>query len=126
MAQTKQQLIHDALSKLGRLYVGEAPTAEDYETVNKAVVPLVAVLASDPRCGVVIEDTNAIEDRFFPPLALLLAAEVAPQFGSDAAQNLAANAGFASVRDLRDAQMVNIRRMAARGPTYKTMQAQYF
>ncbi len=126
MAQTKQQLIHDALSKLGRLYVGEAPANEDYETVASAINPLIAVLASDPRCGVVIEDTNAIEDRFFPPLVLLLAVEVAPQFGANAAHNLAGNAGFASVRELRDAQMVNIRRMAARAPTYKTMQAQYF
>lgn len=126
MAQTKQQLIHDALSKLGRLYVGEAPTAEDYETVNQAVVPLVAVLASDPRCGVVIEDINSIEDRFYPALVLLLAVQVAPEFGADAAQNLAVNSGFASVRDLQAAQMTTLKVIAARQPTYKTLQAQYF
>lgn len=126
MAKTTRQLIYAALTKLGRLYVGEAPTDEDYQTVKDVVDPLVAALASDPRCGVLIEDIDAIEDRFFPSLALLVAVEVAPQFGTDAAQNLAANSGLASVEELKRVQMDNIRRMAARAPTYKVMQTQYF
>ena len=126
MAQTTQKLIYDALSKLGRRYVGEAPDDGDYETVRQAIGPLVAMLAADPRCGVVIEDINAIEDRFYPALVLLLAVQVAPEFGTDAAQNLAGNAGFASVRELQAAQMTTLKVIAARQPTYKTLQAQYF
>jgi hypothetical protein len=126
MAQTTQKLVYDALSKLGRLYVGEAPANEDFETVASAINPLIAMLAADPRCGVVIEDPNAIEDRFYPSLVLLLAVEVAPQFGTSAAQNLAGNAGFASVRELQAAQMNSLKVIAAREPTYQTLKATYF
>ena len=125
MTQTTQKADLRCVVEACRRYVGEAPDDGDYETVRQAIGPLVAMLAADPRCGVVIEDINAIEDRFYPALVLLLAVR-RPRVQGRRSAEPRGQWGFGSVRELQAAQMTTLKVIVARPPTYKTLQAQCF
>lgn len=65
---------------LGLIEPGEALSAEDSDTLDGLVDPLLSQLAAD---GIVyVGDTEAIELEYFMPLARLLANMAGPDFGS--------------------------------------------
>lgn len=110
--KTRDQLITRALKSLGQLDPGEAPSAEDYATVDDLIDPLVAQLASDEV--VYIQDTDAIELEFYLPLARLLANAAGPDFGSPVNQ------------EAKAADEAELRRITATKPTYQVQKAEYF
>lgn len=78
--KTRTQLIHRALAAIGALEPGEAPSTEDYNTMDNLVDPLLAQLVADDV--IYIDDSNAIPVAYFVPLANLLGNVAGPDFGS--------------------------------------------
>lgn len=111
--KTSEQLIHRALTELGRLYVGDAPTDEDYNTVEELIQPLVdQVNAMDIAY---IDDIEAIEQKWFLPLARLVAIEACGSFGNDAIQTLLTRNRAGNVDALREREYDALRRILAPG-----------
>lgn len=110
--KTRAQLIERALKSIGALEPGEAPSAEDYNTVDGLIDPLIAQLATDQIAT--ITDVEEIELDLFMPLARLLANAAGPDFGSPVNQEAKAI----------DEQA--LRRLTATKPTFETMKAEYF
>jgi len=110
--KTRSQLIHRALSSIGALEPGEAPSPEDYSTMDGLVDPLIAQLSADEI--IYIDDDNAIDVAFFIPLANLLANMAGPDFGSPVNDD-------AKLRD-----ETTLRRLTAGRPTYQPQVGEYF
>jgi hypothetical protein len=112
LIKTRTQLIHRALASIGALEPGDAPSPEDYNTMDGLVDPLLAQLAADSV--VYIDDSEAIKLEYFVPLANLLANMAGPDFGSPV--NDAAKA--------RDEH--SLRRLSAPQPTTAAVKAVYY
>ena len=110
--KTRDQLIERALKMIGALQPGEAAAAEDAETVDELIDPLIAQLAADRI--IVIQDLDAIELEVFMPLASLLANAAGPDFGSP----------FNDEAKARDE--ATLRRINSTDPTYETMTGSYY
>src|SRR5262245_28560555 len=81
MAQDRTALINRALRNLGVLPQGQSPSAEEYQSIDDLIDPMVANLR-DRRIAK-IDSVDNIEDEFFLPLAHVLAAVAAPEFGQE-------------------------------------------
>jgi hypothetical protein len=80
MAKDRTDLIHRALRNLGVLPQGQSPSAEESQSVDDLIDPMVENL----RYRFIAEvDPDNIEDHVFLPLANILAAVAAPEFGQD-------------------------------------------
>lgn len=112
LTKTRSQLIERAAKDLGIIEPGETLSAEDQETFDGLVDPLIAQLNADSI--VYIQDDEAIEVEYFLPLARLLANIAGPDFGSPI--NEAAK--------MQDEQ--TLRRMSSAKPSYETMKVEYF
>lgn len=110
--KTRADLIERALKSIGALEPGEAPSAEDYDTVDGLIDPLLAQLAADQIAY--IGDPDQIELELFLPLSRLLANAAGPDFGSPINQEARAV----------DEQI--LRRLGAARPTFETLKAVYF
>lgn len=122
--KTTQDLIYRALSEIGRRYEGEAPTDADYQSVEGLVEPLVEQLNAEEI--VYIPDIDAIDPKWFLPLARLLAIECGPTFGTDAIQTLISRNRMPNVDALRDREHTVLRRINASRGTGEKQKAQYF
>ena len=123
-AKTTQDWIYRALTEMGRLHVGEAPPADDYNTVNDLVGPLSAQLTADKI--VYIGDVDAIEPELFLPLARLLSIEAAPSFGNGAIQTLLTRNRVDNLDALREREYVTLRRLTSAPPTSQPLRVEYF
>lgn len=112
IVKTRTQLIHRALAAIGALEPGEAPSTEDYDTMDNLVDPMIAQLSADQI--IYIADTNEIPVEFFIPLANLLGNMAGPDFGSPVNDDARA----------RDEQ--TLRRLSATNPTYEVQAGNYF
>lgn len=92
---------------IGALMPGEAAAAEDADTVDELIDPLIAQLAADRI--ITIQDDEAIDLQIFLPLASLLANAAGPDFGSP----------FNDAAKLRDE--ATLRRINTSEPTYETL-----
>lgn len=111
-SKTRAQLIERALKSIGALEPGEAPSAEDSDTIDGLIDPLIAQLAED---GIVlISDPDMIDLDVFLPFARLLANAAGPDFGSPINEQAKA----------MDEQ--TLRRLTANKPTGETLKAVYF
>lgn len=110
--KTRAQLIQRALKNIGIIEPGEAPSSEDYATVDDLIDPLIAQLAADQIAY--ISDSDAIELEYYMPLARLLGNAAGPDFGS------AINEQAKAI----DEQI--LRRLTASKPTYETLKVSYF
>jgi hypothetical protein len=110
--KTRDQLIQRALKNLAIIEPGEAPSPEDYETVNDLVDPLLAQLATDQI--IYIQDPEQIDLNVYMPLARLLANVAGPDFGS------AINEGA------KQADESLLKRLNARLPSYEVVRGHYF
>lgn len=79
MTQTRAELVTQALRILGAVGAGQAPAAEDSQTVDITVEPVLSDLAQ--RDIYHYGDINTIEDKAFLHLAKYLANENARSFG---------------------------------------------
>jgi len=111
-SKTRAQLIERALKSIGALEPGEAPSAEDSDTVDGLIDPLIAQLAEDSIAY--IQDTDAIELSLFLPLARLLANAAGPDFGSPINEE-------AKARD-----ELTLRRLSASKPNGDILKVEYF
>lgn len=110
--KTRAQLIERALKSIGALEPGEAPSSEDYDTVDDLIDPLIAQLAEDEVIN--IQDPDQIELAVFLPLARLLANAAGPDFGSPINED-------AKMRDEN-----TLRRLAASEPTGEVLKTVYY
>lgn len=83
MSKTRVELIARTLKILGKLRVGQSPEAEDSQSVDDEIDPLLANL--NRRKVIYVPDPDDIDDEVFQPLARRLAAECADDFGVDIA-----------------------------------------
>jgi hypothetical protein len=112
ISKTREDLIFRAATEVGALVAGQSLAAEEYETIDNLVDPLVMQLSFD---GVVhVQDTNAIQPEHFIPLARLLANEAAISFGQ------------AYSRDVKIANETILQRLTAMRPTYETLETDFF
>ena len=79
MAQDRDALIHRALRNLGVLPMGQIPSAEEYQSIDDLIDPMVENLRN--RRIADIANVDILEDEFFLPLGHILAAVAAPEFG---------------------------------------------
>lgn len=112
LTKTRSQLKERAAKDLGIIEPGETLSAEDEETFDGLVDPLIAQLSSDSI--VYISDDEAIEVKYFLPLARLLANMAGPDFGSPI------NEGA----KYQDEQ--TLRRLSSAKPSYETLRTEYF
>ena len=112
IVKTRDQLIQRALKNIGIIEPGEAPSPEDYATVDDLIDPLIAQLAADEI--IYISDPDAIELEYYLPLARLLGNAAGPDFGS------AINEQAKAI----DEQI--LRRLSATEPTFETLKVEYF
>lgn len=110
--KTRAQLKERAAKNLGVIEPGEALSAEDDETFDGLVDPLIAQLAADEI--VYIADTEEIDLQLFLPLARLLANIAGPDFGSPINE--------AAKMDDEKA----LRRLTSTKPTYEVLKTVYF
>lgn len=110
--KTRAQLIQRALRSIGATMPGEADSTEDYDTMDNLVDPMIAQLAAD---GIIyISDDDAIEVKYFIPLANLLANLAGPDFGSPVNDQ-------AKERDEKI-----LRRLSATKPSYEELKTDYY
>jgi hypothetical protein len=114
MATTKtlQELETEAFAILTGMDPNSSPAAEDLDTIETYVDPLLEQLAADEI--VYIADRNAIPNEFFLPLSRLLANVCGPRYGS------------AMNQDAKDADERVLRRIVASKPTFEPMEGHYF
>ncbi len=112
LTKTRTQLKERAAKNLAIIEPGETLSAEDDETFDGLVDPLIAQLSADAI--VTIQDDEAIEVEYFMPLARLLANIAGPDFGSPV--NEAAK--------LEDEK--TLRRLASTRPSYESLKTEFF
>lgn len=111
-SKNRDQLIQRALKNLGIIEPGEAPSPEDYATMDDLIDPLVAQLAADRIVS--IQDIDAIELQYYEPVARLLANMAGPDFGSP-------------INDqARLTDEATLRRFTASAATYQPVKTLYF
>lgn len=88
--QSREQLVKQALKEIRVVAAGQTPSAEDAQTVDDVVVPVLSDLSK--RNVYPFGDPDQIEDDAFVHLAVILGNSVAGQFGqaSDEAVRLLA------------------------------------
>lgn len=122
--KTRTELVHRALSEMGRLYAGEAPSAEDYSAVNDLVEPLTDQLAADDV--VYVGDLDQIESAVFLSLGRLLAVIAAPSFGTDAIQTILTRNRADNLDALTEREQATLRRVSGSRPTYAPAAGVYY
>jgi hypothetical protein len=80
--KSKVDLIHRALRNLGALPMGQSPSAEEFESISDLVDALIAELEARDVLYIRDIDTYGLEDKYFMPLANILAWRAAPEFGA--------------------------------------------
>ncbi|MBA2690068.1 MAG: hypothetical protein H0U63_04630 [Burkholderiales bacterium] len=110
--KTRDQLKERAAKLLAIIEPGETLSAEDDETFDDLIDPLLAQLSKD---GIIyIQDSEEIELEYFLPLARLLANVAGPDFGSPI--NEPAKRG--------DEQ--TLRRLASSDASFEVMKTDYY
>lgn len=84
MAKTSNELATRALRFLGVVGAGQTASAEDLQIATDAIEPVFSQLAV--RKIIYVPDLDAIDETYFLPLARILAAAIAPDFGIPTAQ----------------------------------------
>lgn len=79
MAKTRAELVYKTLRNLGSLPQGQDPSDEDYEAVDYLIEPVSAMLRE--RDVYFLVDPDVIPDEAFVPLAHVMAAYCASDFG---------------------------------------------
>jgi hypothetical protein len=102
----RADLIYRALRNLGALPQGQAPAAEDYQSISDLIDSVLAELTV--RDVIYIASADAIEDEHFLPLGHILAWKAAPEFGAGSDQGLAALATRAEM-DLLEMDRLDIK-----------------
>lgn len=111
LTKSRVDLIRRAATELGKLVSGQDIEAEDNDTIDGLVDPLLRQLSFD---GIITIDPDAIESEYFLPLARLLANESAPSFGTPKSP------------DIQAMEERTLRRLTASKPTYETLKVSYF
>ena len=110
--KTRAQLINRALKNIGIIESGEAPSIEDFSSVDDLVDPLIAQLAAD---GIIyVSDVEEIELGVYLPLARILGNIAGPDFGSPINEDA----------KMRDENI--LRRIEATKPTFEVLKAKYY
>lgn len=111
MAKTRADLVYRALRNLGVLPQGQTPSAEEYNSVDALVEPMIEDLIG--RDIVFIESAESIEDKYFLSLGHVLAGQAAAEFGMQNDQAIASR----MIKGEQDLQTI-----AATRPTYETLE----
>jgi hypothetical protein len=114
MADTKTllELQTEAFGILTGFDPQNTPAAEDLATILTYVDPLLAQLQADEI--VYIDDSDAIPNEYFLPVARLLANVAGPRFGSPMNE------------DAKKIDERALRRLNTPQPTYEVVKAEYF
>lgn len=126
--RSQEDLVNEALDKLGVTSGADSVNSEDYEKVAKKVDPMIRELAA--LNIVYIADEDNIPGEFFDALAAILAGKCAANFGStpqDRDDMIAMGLGGAKGVPVGAGAAVQAIRMMTYGrPTYETLRTEYF
>lgn len=119
--KTKTELIHRTLRNLGALPQGQSPAAEEYASISDLVDALIAELEARDVIYIKDIDTYGLEDKYFMPLANILAFRAAPEFGS------AGDIGLANQAAMGEAYLNDLDRIDVHwnGRHWRTMRTDY-
>jgi hypothetical protein len=117
MATTKSRtdLIERALRNLGALPQGTVPNAEESQSMDDLIEPVLASLSE--RNIVYVPDPDQIPEQWFEALGHCLAWAAASEFGAASDVALAAKCQKAEL---------DLRIMQAQPPTYETLKTEFF
>ncbi len=118
MAQNRAALVYRALRNLGALPQGHTPSAEEYDSVDDLVVPVIAQMKALEI--VTVRDPNAVDDAVFLDLGHVLADAARAEFGS------LGTADAAELSALAEKAKGNLKVISSRNPTYATLRPDYF
>jgi hypothetical protein len=79
LTKTRNDLVNQALSNLGKLAAGQTADAEDFDAVDSHVDGTLSRLAI--RDIATVTDDDAIPVEWFDPIAMIVADDAAPEFG---------------------------------------------
>lgn len=115
MAKTRADLINRALRNLGALPDGQVAEVQDYNSVDALVDPTIEDLIA--RDVTYVEDVDAIEEKVFMPLGLILAWNCAAEFGQGD------NAALAALAQKAEKDLIQIQ---SEGPTFDILEVQAY
>jgi hypothetical protein len=104
--KSRTELIHRALKNLGVLPQGETPSAQEYNSIDALVDPMIEDLIA--RDIIHIVDVDAIEEKHFVHLGHILAGHALSEFGSQNDPALTARAQKAET-DLDEMDHLTVR-----------------
>lgn len=84
--KTREELVKQALKEIKVVAAGQTPSAEDAQTVDEALVPVLSDLSK--RNVYPFGDPDQIEDDAFMHLAVILGNSVAGQFGQQQSEEI--------------------------------------
>ena len=117
--KNRADLIARGLRNLGALPQGQAPNAEDEQSLSDLIDPMIAdLIARD--VNLIAIDPDAIEDQYFIPLGYLLSWAAAPEFGQ------AENQGLAALAEQAELKLKKITAMALFPYTRQIAEGQYY
>lgn len=115
MAKTRQDLVNRALKNLGVLPDGQVAEAQDYNSVDALIDTTIEDLIA--RDVTFVDDVNAIEEKVFMPLGLILAWNCAAEFGQSD------NAAIAALAQKAEKDLIQIQ---SEGPTFDILEVQAY
>ncbi len=95
---------------------GQSPSAEESQSIDDLIDPTIEELRVRQVCLTDIDPDN-IEDEFFLPLARIMAAQAAPEFGQDQNQAIWA---------LKERAELDLKKMSASRYSGVTQEGTYF
>lgn len=110
-SRTADDLVYEVAGLLGIVEAGEALGSVEYDTIDKAIDPVLEEVSDIAYIG----DRDDIPNRFFQTLARLVAVHASAKF-SNATPDMAAI--------LTHEQ--RLRQLAAQQPSYQTLKVDYF
>ena len=115
----RNDLIVRALRNLGALPQGQSPNAEETQSLDDLIDPMMAdLIARD--VNLIAINPDAIDNQYFLPLGHLLAWAAAPEFGQ------AENQGLAALAEQSELKLKKITAMALFPYTRKIAEGQYY
>jgi hypothetical protein len=116
--KTRTDLVHRALKNLGVLPQGQSPSAEEFNSIDALIEPMIEDLIA--RNIVFVESAEAIDDKYFLALGHVLAGLAQSEFGMQADQAIAARM-IKAEQDLNEMDRNTIRYLHMR-----TMHTDYY
>jgi hypothetical protein len=116
VSKTRTDLIHRTLRNLGVLPQGQSPSAEESQSIEELIDPTISELRAR-NVSLVDLGPDHFDEETFLPLARIMAAAAAPEFGQEQNQAIWA---------LKERAELDLKKMTAARYSGVVLQGQYY